>query len=172
MDEDAKRQRIKEYWRKRREEKELEAKKAMERMKFLANIQVAKSFNRQKLLQRSMNKFKNIVKWKKRNLKMSTEMHRRIITKKYLIQWRKHTIAVYEERKKKAMAFYNHLCMKSAWEQWMKCFLVTQSKKMLADDWFHLRLSERVFQAWERVTAHSRFVFEIKLKQAEAHYNW
>lgn len=141
-------------------------------MKYLANMQVAKSFDRQKLLKRAMDKFKNIVKWKNRNKIVSRQMHRRIICRNFFMGWRKHTIRVFEDRKNKAMAFHNQHCMKIAWTLWFEHYLITQSKKMLADDWFHLRLSERVFRAWERVTAHSRLVFEMKQKQAEAHFNW
>lgn len=99
-------------------------------------------------------------------------MRHRIIYRRTFMAWRKHTISVYEERKNKAIAFHNQHCIKMAWNQWMECFLVAQSKKLVADDWFHLRLGERVLQAWERVTAHSRLVFEMKQRQAEAHFNW
>lgn len=172
LDEDAKRLRIKEYWRKRREEKELEAKKALERMKYLSNMQVAKAFCREKQLARALNKFKNMVKWKIRNRNVCREMYRRVICKNYFIAWRKHTIRVYEDRKNKAITFHNGHCIRIAWTLWFEHYLITQSKKMLADDWFHLRLSEQVFRGWERVTAHTRLVFEMKQKQAEAHFNW
>lgn len=141
-------------------------------MKYLANMQVAKAFHREKQLKWVMDKFKNIVKWKIHNKAASRQMHRRIICRNYFIGWRKHTIQVYEERKNKAIAFHNRHCIKIAWNAWFERFLVTQSKKMLAEDWFHLRLSEQVFRAWERVTAHTRLVLEMKQKQAEAHFNW
>lgn len=141
-------------------------------MKYLSNMQVAKAFCRQKQLTRAMNKFKNIVKWKIRNRNVSREMYRRVIFRNYFIAWRKHTIQLYEDRKNRAIAFHNRRCMKTAWTLWLEQYLITQSKKMVADDWFHLRLSERVFRAWERVTAHTRLVFEMKQKQAEAHFNW
>lgn len=172
MDEEAKRQRIKEFWRKRREEKELEAKKALERMKFLADLEKAKAFYRERLLKQAMNKFRNIVQWKNRNKKVSAEMRRRIIFRHIFGLWRQHTIRVWEERKERAISFYNRSCLKMAWSRWQQDYLILQSKQMVADDWFHLRLSERVFQAWERLAAQTRLIFEIKQKQADAHYNW
>lgn len=153
-------------------EKELEAKKAIDRMKFLANMELAKTFNRSRLLKWAMEKFKNIIKWKKRNKKLCIELRQRILYRDYFQKWRKLTIRNWEERKAKADACYNLHCKMVAWSKWQEYFLIIQSKKLLADDWYHLRLSERVFRAWNRATAQTRLVFEIKAKQADAHYNW
>lgn len=172
LDEEAKRQRIKDFWRKRREEKELEAKKALERLKFLTDLEKAKAFNRERLQQQAMKKFRNIVQWKIRNQTMSTEMRRRIIFRNNFVKWHQHTIRVWEERKERATTFYNRHCLKMAWSRWQQEYLILQSKQMVADDWFHLRLSERIFRAWEGVTAQTRLIFEIKQRQADAHFNW
>lgn len=172
LDEEAKRQRIKDFWRKRREEKELEAKKALERMKFLADLEKAKAFNRERLLKQAMKKFRNIVQWKVRNKKVSAEMRRRVISRNVFAKWRQLTIRIWEERKERAILFYNRSCLKMAWSRWQEDYLILQSKQMVADDWFHLRLSERVFQAWERLTAQTRLIYEIKQKQADSHFNW
>lgn len=172
LDEEAKRQRIKEFWRKRREEKELEAKKALERMKYLADLEKAKAFNRERLLKQAMKKFRNIVQWKIRNKSVSAVMRRRIIFRNIFVKWRQFTIRVWEERKERAITFYNRHCLKMAWSRWQQEYLILQSKQMVADDWFHLRLSERAFHAWERVTAQTRFVLEIKKTQADSHFNW
>lgn len=172
LDEEAKRQRIKEFWRKRREEKELEAKKALDRLKFLADLEKAKAFNRDRLLKQAIVKFRNIIQWKIRNQKVSTEMRRRLIFRNNFVSWRQHTTRVWEQRKEKAITFYNRHCLKMAWSRWQQEYLILQSKQMVADDWFHLRLCERAFRAWERVTAQTRLIFEIKQRQADAHYNW
>lgn len=141
-------------------------------MRFLANLETAKSFNRERLLKWAMAKLKNIVKWKIRNKKVSNDMRRHILHRDTFHKWRRLTARAWEERKSKAVACYNRHCKVNAWSKWQKYFLVAQSKKMLADDWYHLRLTERVLRAWERVTAQTRLVYEIKQRHAEAHFNW
>lgn len=172
LDDETKRDRIREYWRKRRLEKELEEKKAIERMRFLANIELAKTFCHTRQLKRAVEKFKNLIRWKVRNKKVSIELRQRILYRDYFQMWRKLTVRIWEERKAKADACYNRHCKLVAWSKWHEFFLIAQSKKLLAEDWYYLRLSERVFRAWNRVTAQTRLVFEIKTKQAEAHFNW
>lgn len=141
-------------------------------MRFLANIEIAKAFNRSRMLKYAMQKFKNIVDWKKRNKQVSNELRRRILYRDTFQNWRKLTNRIWTERKSKADACYNRHCVLIAWQKWQQCYLIAQSKKMVADDWFALKLSERVFHAWERVMAQTRLIFEIKQKQAEAHFNW
>lgn len=172
LDEEAKRERIKQYWRKRREEKEMEQKKALERMRFVANLERAKSFHQIRLLKFGMQKFKNLIKWKVRNKKVCMELRRHICFRDHFVAWKKFTVQIWEQRKAKAIACYNLHCKMMAWSRWQQIFLVAQSKKILAEDWFNLRLSEQVFRAWARVTAQTRMIFEIKQRQAEAHFNW
>lgn len=171
LDEETKRERIKEYWRKRRIEKELEQKKAIERMKFLAKLEVAKTFDLTVQLKWAMKKFKNIVNWKHRNNNVGIALHRRILYRDHFQGWRKYTIQIWMERKAKADEFHNLHCMSIAWMHWQENYQIVQNKRLLADDWFYLRLSERVFFAWYRVAAEKRLVYEIKMKQAEAHFN-
>lgn len=141
--EEAKRQRIKEYWRKRREEKELESKKELDRAKFWAQIEVAQIFDRNRLMKQAMNKFKNIIKWKIRNENVAHEMSFRIGYRNSFARWRNFTIAAYEERKIK-----------------------------VADDWRYFRMKERAFRTWKEVAYQCRMMFEKKLQQADAHYIW
>lgn len=172
MDEQTKRERIKLYWRKRREEKEIEAQKAADRMKYLANLELCRAFYRARLLKEAMEKFKNILKWKRRNKKVCVEFRRRIISKAYFQKWRKITLQVWEERKSKADACYDKHCMKIAWEKWQQIYVVTQNKQFLAEDWFHLKISVRVFRAWKGIAAQTRLVYETKEKLAETHFSW
>lgn len=141
-------------------------------MKFLADLEKAKAFNRERLLKQAMTKFRNIVHWKIRNKNVMHEMRRRIISRNIFMKWRQHTVRVWEERKERAISFYNCRCLKIAWSRWQHEYLILQSKQMVADDWFHLRLSERAFKAWERITAQTRLIFEIKQRQADTHFNW
>lgn len=141
-------------------------------MRFLANMEKAKSFNRSKMLKYAMEKLKNIVKWKVRNKKVSNEFRCRILYRDTFHKWRQLTVRIWDERKSIADACYNRHCKRIAWSIWQEYYLVAQSKKMVADDWFHLKLTEQVFRAWERVTAQTRLIFEIKQRQSEAHFNW
>lgn len=47
-----------------------------------------------------------------------------------------------------------------------------RSKNLLATDWYDMKLSERALRTWSCLTAQIRLTFEIKMKQAELHYEW
>lgn len=141
--EEAKRQRIKEYWRKRREEKDLEIKKELDRSKCLAQNQLAQAFDRNRLLKQAIEKFKNIIKWKCRNENLALKMSVRMVYRNSFDRWRNFAIAAQEERKNK-----------------------------MVDDWRYFRMKEQVFRAWVDVTCQTRLVLEKKLQQADAHYIW
>lgn len=46
------------------------------------------------------------------------------------------------------------------------------SKLLVAIDWHDMRLTERMFRRWDNYTRHQRCIEEVKMRQAEAHYNW
>lgn len=165
-------QRIKDYVRKRHEDKELKIKRAQQQIKFLADLEKAKDFDRKRLLKHSMFKFQNISRWKIRNEIVSMEMQRRIIFRNIFTKWKHDSVYVCEVQKMKAVAFYNQRCLRAAWSRWQEKYSIAQSNKWTAVDWFHLRLSERVFQGWNRVAAHTRNLFEIPKAKADAHFNW
>lgn len=141
-------------------------------MRFLANLERAKIFHQIRLLKYGMRKFKNLIKWKNRNKKVCMEFYRRIYFRDHFVAWRNFTAKIWQERKAKAEACHNLHCKMLVWSRWQEVFLVTQSKKILAEDWYHLRLSEQVFRAWARVTAQTRMIYELKQRHAEAHFNW
>lgn len=172
QDDEAKRQRIRDLKRKRREEKELEAKRALERMKYLTDLEKAKSFNRFRYLKRAIDKFRNLLKWKKRNEELSNAFRRRLISQKWFSKWRKYTEIVWQERKSKADIFYRKHCLRLGWTNWQNFYLVEHSKKLLADDWYELHLTERIFRIWHSKMIYRRMTFEVKQKQADAQYNW
>lgn len=166
--ENERKQRIKDLTHKFREEKEL---KVRRRKKLLTDVEKAKNFDHERLIKFAMVKFRNIVLWKIRNQNVSTEMQRRIIFRNVFVRWQQHTIRVWEQRKEKVIAFYSRHCLKIVLDRWRNEYLICRSNAWLADDWFHLRLSERIFQAWKLVTVQTRKVSEIKQIQAETHYN-
>lgn len=43
---------------------------------------------------------------------------------------------------------------------------------LVAIDWYDMKLSERIFHVWIGHTKMQKILDEIKLRQAEAHYNW
>lgn len=141
-------------------------------MRFLENVERAKLFDRERLLKWAVGKLRNLVKWKIRNKKVSNEFRYRILGRDYLQRWRVITAKIWTERKAKADACYDLHCKMVALASWQQYFLVAQSKKLVADDWFNFRLSERVFRAWDRITAQTRLTFEIKQKQADTHFTW
>lgn len=172
MGEKEKRHRIKDYVNKCFAEKELKILKAQQRIKFLIDLETAKEFDRKRLLTNAMSKFRNIIQWKIRNQIVSTEMRRRIVLRNIFVRWAQHVICVWGERKRRAISFYNRHCLKIGWSRWHQKYLIAKSKMWTAVDWYDLRLNERIFQAWNRETAQTRHLLEIKNLQADAHFNW
>lgn len=138
----------------------------------LADLGRAKDFYRFRTLKWVIGRFRNLIVWKKYNEKKSKEFHRRLVCRQKFDKWHRYTLRVWQERKTKAIVFYNRHCITIAWNRWQQFYLVEHSKKLLAADWYDLKLSERVFRDWGRVTAQRRLIVEIKMRKAKAHYNW
>lgn len=141
--EEEKRHRIKVYWRKRREEKELEIKKQLDRNRYVAQMEIVEAFNQNRLEKQVMNKFKNIIKYKIRTERAAHKMSLRIIYRSIFTSWRDYTASMIEERKIKN-----------------------------ADEWYQFRVKEHVFGTWMDEMLKSRLVLGKKLQKAEAHFNW
>lgn len=171
-DEEAKRERIRELRRKRIEEKERQAKLALEKLKLLADLGRAKDLYRFRTLKRVFGRFRNLIAWKRHNLNKSKEFRRQLMCRRMFGRWHRYTVRIWEKRKVKAVRCYERHCMLVAWKQWQRFYLIENSKKLLAIDWYDLKLSERMFCEWVRFTAQKRLILEIKLRKAEAHHNW
>lgn len=141
-------------------------------MKYLADLEKAKSFHRYRYLKVAIDKFRNLIKWKKRNERASIEFRRRLLCRIWFTNWRTYTQRVWQKRKLKADLCYRQHCLRLGWKIWQKFYLVEHSKKLLADDWYDLHLSERMFRTWHCKMVYRRMTFEVKQKQADAHYNW
>lgn len=144
----------------------------MERIKYLGDLERAKSFDRARLLKMAMLKFRNLVDWKRRNENVSNKFRRRLLCRNIFKKWQNLVKSVWNERKTVAEQCYNRHCLAVGWTLWQKYYLIEHSKKLLADDWYDMKLSEKAFRAWNCFTAQRRMIFEIKIRQAEAHYNW
>lgn len=171
-DEDCKRRRIVELRRKRHEEKQRKIQKEMDRMKYIADVERAKQFYRFRTLKFVFRKFRNLIKWKRRNEKISKEFNCSVIKRNILFKWKDHVQKIWNNRKAKADQFYSRHCLELGMNLWKKYYLVEHSKQLVADDWYDMRLTERVFHRWNRITELRRMSFEIKRKQAEAHHEW
>lgn len=167
-----KRQRIKDYVRKRQAEKELKVLKTQQRITFLINMEKAKEFDRQRLLAHVMAKFRNVVAWKTRNQNASDKLRQRIILRTAFGKWKQRMICVWSDGREKAVAHHNRRCLKAAWTRWQQDYWIARSHNWTAHDWFDMRLSQRVFRAWNRCIAQSKYLYKIKRMQADAHYNW
>lgn len=157
---------------KRHEEKELKVLKAQQRIKFMVDLEKAMEFDRKRLLAHAIFKFRNMIRWQIRNRCVSDELRRRILVRSTLGKWKQHMICVWGDRKERAIAFHNRHCLKIAWAAWQRDYLIARSHKWTAQDWFDLRLSDRVFRAWNRSNAQTRHLFQVKKVQADAHFNW
>lgn len=146
--------------------------KAQQRIKFLIDLEIAKAFDRRRLLAHAIGKFQNIIRWKVRNQNVSDELRKRILLRNVLRKWKRHMICVWGDRKERAVAHHNLRCLKAAWARWQHDYSIARSHKWTAQDWFDMRLSERVFQAWNRGLAQTKYLSEMKKMQADAHYNW
>lgn len=171
-DEAAKRQRIEELRRKRHEEKQRKIQKEMERMKYIADVERAKQFDRFRVLKWVFRKFRNLIRWKKRNEKCAMDFWRTSIQRKCLLKWNERVNYVWAERRKRADIHYERRCMATAFKLWHTYYLAEHGKWLVAVDWHDMRISERYFRVWNLVVAQRRMVYEIKEKQAEAHYGW
>lgn len=171
-DEETKRQRIQDLKRKRKEEKELEARRALERMKYLGDLEKAKNFYRMRQYKKVIEKFQNLVILKKRNERVSNAFRKRLICRIWFNRWRKFTQHIWHERKLKADLCYRKHILRLGWVGLQNFYLIEHNKKLLADDWYDLHLTDQMFHIWHKKMVYRRMKYEIKLKQAEAHYNW
>lgn len=144
----------------------------MERLKYIANVERAKQFERFRVLKWVFRKFRNLIRWKKRNEQLAKEFWRAETQRKFLLKWKERVNYVWDERKKRADRHYERHCMTMTFKLWQKYFLAEHGKWLVAVDWYDMRISERWFRVWNLVTAQRRMVYEMKEKQAEAHYGW
>lgn len=171
-DDEAKRERIRELRRKRIEEKERQAKLAMEKLKFLADLGRAKDHHRFRTLKRVFGRLRNLIAWKKHNERKAREFRRRLLCRRMFDKWHRYTVRIWQQRKATAVRCYDRHCMSVAWRRWQRFYLVENSKKLLAIDWYDMKLGERMLREWVRFAAQRRLIVEIKLRKAEAHHNW
>lgn len=158
--------------RKRLAEKELKILKAQQRLKSLIDLEKAKEFDRIRLMAHAIDKFRNIIQWKVRNQNESDELRQRIILRNVFEKWKRHMIHVWGDRKERAIAHHNRHCLKVAWKRWQQDYSIARSHKWTAQDWFDMRLSERVFRAWNHEIAQTMRLMEMKRMQADIYYNW
>lgn len=50
--------------------------------------------------------------------------------------------------------------------------MVEHSKKLVAEDWYDMKILERTFSIWNCITVQNKLIMENKIRQAEAHYAW
>lgn len=172
LDEKEKRQRVKDYMQKHYAEKELKIMKEQERMNFLTDVENAKKFDRKRLLTHVMRQFRNLIQWKIRNQHVSGELRQRILIRNIFGKWKQHMICIWGDEREKAIEHHNRHCLKIAWRCWQQDYFIAQSHKLTAQDWFDLKLSERVFRAWYRKTEQTRQLFIVKEMQADERFNW
>lgn len=103
---------------------------------------------------------------------MATKFWRQLNRRTVFRKWKDHTDRTWNERKAKADECYRRHCLMVGMTLLRKFYYIEHSKRLVADDWYEMRLTERVIRSWNGVTAQMRMLFEIKRKQADAHYNW
>ncbi|KAJ6649713.1 Coiled-coil domain-containing protein [Pseudolycoriella hygida] len=173
QDEEAKRKRIEELREKRRQERLMKIQKENERLKQIENNKKANDFYRHMLLSRlGMNCFKILIKIKKRNERKADIFHRHTTVKNCFHLWKLHVHNVWNYRKKKAQDHFNHQLVKKCMNALKKYQLLQHSKMLVAIDWCDMKLTERMFHLWIGHTKMEKILDEIKMRQAEAHYNW
>ncbi|XP_037037996.1 calponin homology domain-containing protein DDB_G0272472 [Bradysia coprophila] len=173
QDEEAKRKRIEELREKRRQEKLAKIQKENERLKQIENNKKATAFYRHMLLSRfGMNGFKLLIKIKKRNERKAEIFHRQMIVRNSFHGWKLHVYNVWNYRKMKADNHFNRQLLKKCFFALKKNQLNQHSKMLVAMDWYDLKLTERMFHIWVGYTKMEKILDEIKMRQAEAHYDW
>lgn len=141
-------------------------------MKYIADVERAKQFNHFRVHKGVIRKFRNLIDWKKRNQQLAVDFWRTVIQRKFLSKWKSRVDAVWDERKRRAEDHYKHQCVAIAFKLWRVYYLEEHAKWLVAVDWYDMHVSERYFRVWHLVMARRRMEYEIKEKQAEAHYGW
>lgn len=54
----------------------------------------------------------------------------------------------------------------------LQFYLVEHSKKLVAEDWYDMKILERSFSIWNCITVQNKLIMDNKIRQAEAHYEW
>lgn len=158
--------------RKRKEEKALKEKKRLEQIKYLADLERAKNFYHGLALRNGLKKFKNLIAWKIHNEKLSVEFRRQMLCRCVFKRWEKYAKNMWQARKFKADTNYNHHCMSIAYERWKNYCLVEHSKQLLADDWYDMKITEKILRIWIQIRSQTQMIFEIKWKKAQTHHDW
>ncbi len=169
--------------------------KENDRLKQIENNRKANAFYRHILLSRlGMNCFKMLIRIKKRNERKAEIFHRQTIVKNSFHMWKLHVYNVWDYRKNKADNHFNQQlvkkCMVALKKVWLEHVsvafrhpindpkfyfqyqLLQHSKMLVAMDWCDMKLTERMFHVWIGHTKMQKILGEIKMRQAEAHYNW
>lgn len=171
-DQEEKRKRIEELRRKRIEEKNRKIQAEMDRLKFVADMEKAKYFHRFRLQKLVFVKFRNLIRIKKRNEELAIEFRNRMRLSKCFVKWKTYVDFVWTEKKQRAEHHYKFHCLRFGFALWQKYYLAEVSKRLVAEDWCDLKISERWFRAWNLYTNQRRLINEMKRRKAEIHWEW
>lgn len=172
-DEEAKRKRLIEMREKRRQEKIAKELKEQERMQYQKNLKIARDHYHHKLMKRlGFFAFELLIRLKRANYKKSLLHRQRIIMKRCFNVWHKNAKVVWDHRREQADNLYNKNVTKKFIKIWIHLNAINHSKLLVAVDWYEVRLSQKMFDAWIQYTEACKLIEKRKLADAEAHYSW
>uniref|UniRef100_A0A1B0CEG2 Putative calponin similarity domain-containing protein n=1 Tax=Lutzomyia longipalpis TaxID=7200 RepID=A0A1B0CEG2_LUTLO len=172
-DEEAKKARIEALREKRRREKQEKIRREQERQTWLMNCRRANDFYRVHLLKLyGIGAFRKLLERKRTLENRAMAFRKRHRTRIYFRKWRSYTKSLWDRKHEKAEAFHVTFILRQAMRLWKGNHLMEKAKFLVATDWYEMRLNERFFSFWLTWTKQEQIVLEIKMKHAEAHYNW
>lgn len=144
----------------------------MERLKFVADMEKAKYFHRYRMQKFVFAKLRNLIRIKKRNEKLATEFASCMRLTKCIVKWKTYVDFVWDGRKQRADFHHKLRCLRFGFMLWQKYYLAEVSKRLVAEDWCDLRITERWFRAWQLYSNQQRLINEMKRRKAEIHCEW
>lgn len=172
-DEEAKRKRFLEMREKRRQEKLTKQLKELEHKRFLENLKIARDHYTRNLMKRiGFHAFELLIKMKRLNHKKATIHRRRVCMKKFFNLWHRNTKTVWDIKRLQADKLYTFMLYRMCIKKWRHVHSIHQSKFLVATDWYEVKITEKLFYRWVQFAEDSKAIESVKMRNAEAHYNW
>lgn len=144
----------------------------MDRLKYVADMEKAKYFHRYRTQKFVIAKFRNLIQIKKRNEKLAVQFRNRMRLTKCFVKWKTYVDFVWIEKKERAEQHYKLHCLRFTFTLWQKYYLAEVSKRLVAEDWYDLKVCDHWFHAWHLYTNQCRLINEMKKRKAEIHWEW
>ncbi|XP_055919539.1 uncharacterized protein LOC129951428 [Eupeodes corollae] len=172
-DEEAKRMRMEALKEKRRREKMAKVLKEREHQRAIENNKKAQQFCRHYLLRRiGMEGFKRLLQRKILNQKKSDTFRKQLLKKNTFKAWKNLYLTIVQRKNFMANELHDKIITRTVFHAWVRYLNEERSKFLVAVDWYELKLNQTIITQWLGFTKLQKMVEDVKMKQAELHYEW